>query len=275
MSVDELARVAAPIALTAFALLLVLQWRYPLRPATAPELRRVVMNLLAGAPGILVSQLAVLPIGLATIAWTTRNHFGLIEWLRLWWPATPFWLEAALGFLLLDLTFYYWHRLNHTIPLLWRFHNFHHVDPEMDVSTAWRFHFGEMALSSLFRVVQLGLAGISFPVYWIFEVCFAVEVQFHHSNWRLPFPVEQALNRILVTPRMHELHHSIVHRETDSNYSSVFSWWDRLNGSFTASRPDRKVTIGVPAYRDPSEHSLGKLWLLPFVKQRDYWRAEL
>lgn len=173
-----------------------------------------------------------------------------------------------IGFLLLDFTFYYWHRLNHTLPFLWRFHNVHHIDVDLDVSTALRFHFGEITLSTLFRVLQLLVIGPSAGTFLIFETCFAVAAEFHHSNWRLPFRVERALNRVFVTPRMHGIHHSVIVQETDSNYSTIFSWWDRLNGSFRMITEAHTVTIGVAAYGDLADQGILRLLTLPFQKQR-------
>lgn len=175
-----------------------------------------------------------------------------------------------IAFVLLDFTFYYWHRLNHQLPFLWRFHNVHHIDVDLDVSTAVRFHFGEITLSILFRVLQLLLIGPSPGVFLIFEMCFEVAAEFHHSNWRLPFRFERVLNKVFVTPRMHGIHHSIIQEETDSNYSTIFSWWDRLNGTFRMITEAHAVTIGVAAYRDFAGQGIVRLLKLPFQKQRPY-----
>lgn len=181
----------------------------------------------------------------------------------------------VLAFLLLDFTFYYWHRLNHRIPFLWRFHNVHHIDMDLDVSTALRFHFGEITLSILFRVLQLAVIGASAETFLVFETCFEAAAQFHHSNWRLPFRVERLLNELIVTPRMHGLHHSVVEEETNSNYSTIFCWWDRLNGSFRMITETHSVTIGVPAYHDPASQGIVRLLLLPFERQRPYWKRAI
>jgi sterol desaturase/sphingolipid hydroxylase (fatty acid hydroxylase superfamily) len=173
------------------------------------------------------------------------------------------------------LTFYYWHRLNHRIPFLWRFHNVHHIDIDLDVSTALRFHFGEITLSILFRVVQLAIIGPSPTTFLIFETCFEAATEFHHSNWRMPFRLERLLNKVFVTPRMHSLHHSVVEEETNSNYSTIFSWWDRLNRSFRIITEAHTVTIGVPAYRDAADQGISRLLTLPFQKQRSYWRSSI
>src|SRR5690606_5035552 len=114
-------------------------------------------------------------------------------------------------------------------PFLWRFHNVHHLDPDLDVSTALRFHFGEIAFSAAFRVVQISAIGVGAPVYWAYELCFQAGTLFHHSNVRLPLRLERALSRLLVTPRMHGIHHSQVEAEASSNYGVLLPWWDLLH----------------------------------------------
>ncbi len=172
----------------------------------------------------------------------------------------------------MDLAFYYWHRANHKVPVLWRFHNVHHIDPDLDVSTSFRFHFGEIALSAIFRIIQILIIGITPAVYFIYEICFTANTIFQHSNIKLPISFERILNKIIVTPRMHAIHHSQFRTETDSNYSTVFSWWDRLHKSIRLNIPHKDIVIGVPGYYKPGDSNFGNLLLLPFKKQRDYWK---
>jgi sterol desaturase/sphingolipid hydroxylase (fatty acid hydroxylase superfamily) len=102
----------------------------------------------------------------------------------------------------MDLTFYYWHLANHRLPFLWRFHNVHHIDPDLDVSTAFRFHFGEITLSAVFSLLQVSLIGPSAWAFAAYQLVFQAEVLFHHCNVRLPVRAERLLNKVLVTPRM-------------------------------------------------------------------------
>jgi sterol desaturase/sphingolipid hydroxylase (fatty acid hydroxylase superfamily) len=183
----------------------------------------------------------------------------------------PAWAGIAIGFALMDLTFYYWHRANHKIWLLWRFHNVHHIDPDLDVSTSFRFHFVEIGYSTLFRVVQVMVLGVTPLTYVIYETAFTCGTMFHHSNLRLPSRLECWLNKVLVTPRMHGVHHSAVLGETDSNYSVVFSWWDRLHRTLVLNVPQAAINIGVPAYQDSGDNGLWSLIKMPFVRQREYW----
>lgn len=258
--------VGPPVAGAAFLLFLWLQFRKPLRPWVLPKFRHLITNLMLGLTAGVVFELMVLPAGLVTTYWAEKYGFGLLNWISL-----PLWAEMPIAFLLLDFTFYYWHRLNHRWSLLWRFHNVHHIDLDLDTSTGLRFHFGEMALSTIFRVLQLGLLGVGTVTFLAFEVSFAIATMFHHTNVKLPFNFELLLNKVLVTPRMHTIHHSVVRGETDSNFSTVFSWWDRLNGTFRVLQSEPGITIGVPAYQDRHYQTFFRALGLPFQGQKDYW----
>ena len=146
-----------------------------------------------------------------------------------------------------------------------------HTDLDLDVTTAARFHFGEIFFSTAFLSIVLFVGGISPFTFIIFFVVLEGAVAFHHSNWRLPIGLERVLNLIIVTPRMHGIHHSIVQRETNSNWGTVFCWWDKLHRTLRRDIPQDAIMIGVAAYRDEHELTLEKLWALPFRKQRE-WR---
>jgi len=169
------------------------------------------------------------------------HRFGIIPWLRQ--GLIP---EIVLSVLALDFTFYLWHRANHRLPFLWRFHRVHHADPDLDTSSAFRFHCGEVALSSFFRFLQIFLIGVTPAVLAGYEIVFQIATFFHHSNSRLPVPVEAFLARAIVTPRIHGLHHSVRPEENHSNFSVVFSFWDRWCNSWNAPFPERPVVIGLP-----------------------------
>jgi sterol desaturase/sphingolipid hydroxylase (fatty acid hydroxylase superfamily) len=184
----------------------------------------------------------------------------------------PVAVQFIIAFLLMDLAFYYWHVANHRVPFLWRFHNVHHIDPDLDVLTAFRFHFGEIALSALFSIAQVSLIGISSWAFAAYQLAFQAEVIFHHSNVRLPVRLERLLSAVIVTPRMHGIHHSQVERENKSNFGTVFTWWDRLHQTLGLNIPQDAVQIGVPAYTLPEDNHVANALLMPFQKQRDYWR---
>ena len=250
-----------------FVLLLVLESLHPLRRLKRRRGPRYVVNAALTGLGFLTGVLAVRPAALGAALWAERHSFGLLQLASL-----PLWVQVAGGVLLMDLSFYYWHRLNHTRPLLWRFHNVHHADPDMDVTTAFRFHFGEVLYSTVFRLLQVGLIGVVPLTYVVYEVVFNGATLFHHSNLRLPVAWERRLNRVFVTPRMHGVHHSAVGSETNSNYSVIFSWWDRLNRSLRLHVGQRDIVIGVPGYLRPGDNALLPMLALPFTRQRPYWR---
>jgi sterol desaturase/sphingolipid hydroxylase (fatty acid hydroxylase superfamily) len=249
-----------------FLLLFLLEALFPLRHHTRALLHRLLINLCVSALAFAVAAAIVRPVGLSLAAWASTRSFGLLHIVAL--PAA---VQSGLAFLLMDLTFYYWHLVNHRLPVLWRFHNVHHIDPDLDVSTALRFHPGEVLLSAGFRVLQVGLIGLPPLTYMIYEAVFQASTLFHHSNVRLPLRAERLLNLVLVTPRMHGIHHSVVEGETNSNYSTVFSWWDRLHRSVRLDIPQSALVIGIPAYHEPMDNTLWHVLALPFRRQRAYW----
>jgi sterol desaturase/sphingolipid hydroxylase (fatty acid hydroxylase superfamily) len=246
--------------------LLLLQWRFPLRPWHFSVMRRLVRNFVLSIPGFAIVRLAMLPIPLAIAVWAQDRHLGLLNWLQ-----PPRWIVVIATYLLMDYAYWWWHWVNHMVPLFWRFHNVHHTDLDLDVSTAARFHFGEMLFSVGFLSLAVILFGIAPIMLIIFFITFEAATLFHHSNWRLPIKLERILNLIVVTPRMHGIHHSIVQRETNSNWGTIFCWWDKLHRTLRRDIPQNAITIGVAAYRDEYELTLGKLFALPFRKQRE-WR---
>jgi sterol desaturase/sphingolipid hydroxylase (fatty acid hydroxylase superfamily) len=246
-----------------FVALLLLQWKYPLRRQQFSKLRRLLRNAIFSAPGFALARVSLVPLPLLASLWAAQHPFGLLHLIPL-----PQWLAIVLGVLIMDYAYWWWHVGLHLVPLLWRFHNVHHSDLDMDVSTATRFHLGEVIFSVPFRVVVVALFGVDFWALITFELMFETANLFEHSNWRLPIAFERFLNHLLVTPRMHGIHHSIVQRETNSNWGTVFCWWDYLHRTLRRDIPQEEITIGVAPYRDETELTFGKLFFLPFRKQR-------
>lgn len=249
-----------------FIFLFLVERLNPLRKKTQPLLKRLFINLIMTGIVFVVGGLIVRNAGIRTSEWISTQGIGLMFLVPL-----PQWSRVFLGFLLLDLTFYYWHLANHRIPLLWRFHNVHHIDPDLDVSTAFRFHFVEIAYSSFFRIVQVLIVGATPLTYVIYETVFTAGTMFHHSNVRFPLKFEYFLNKAIVTPRMHGIHHSDVMDETNSNYSVVFSWWDKLHGTLVLNVHQSSIKIGIPGYQLAQDNRLLRLLCVPFVSQNEYW----
>jgi sterol desaturase/sphingolipid hydroxylase (fatty acid hydroxylase superfamily) len=238
--------------------------RWPLRRRMRPLSERLPTNAAMVSFAAVVLRLAMIPAAVAVASAGERAGVGVLRWLPL--PAA---VAGALGFLLLDWSVYVWHRLNHRAPLLWRFHVVHHTDLDLDVSTAFRFHAGELLLSVLWRSAQIVVLGIGPGLVLLYEAAMETATAFHHSNWRLPPGLDRTLNLVVVTPRMHGIHHSVDERETNANWSVIFSWWDRLHRTLRLGGPAAALTIGLPAYRDARELGVRFLLALPFMRQRE------
>lgn len=146
----------------------------------------------------------------------------------------------------MDYTLYWWHVLLHRVPALWRLHVPHHIDRDLDATTGVRFHFLEFIASIPWRCAQIVVIGTGPTTLALWQRLTLIEVLFHHSNLRLPLDFERVLGKFAVTPRMHGIHHSVIRREHDSNFSSGLSVWDRLHETAGASFSRDEVTIGLP-----------------------------
>ncbi len=261
-------KIGIPILVLINLLLFLLETKFQLRKNVQQKFARTVTNTLVSIPAFALLRFAFLPI----IVWLAYKNqewqIGLNYFYNL-----PVWIKLITTFLILDYGNYVWHILNHKIPFLWRFHLVHHTDLDMDITTAFRFHFGELIGSVFFRGAVTLLCGTSPMLVLVYEIIFEAATQFHHSNWKLPLAFEQILNKLIVTPRMHGLHHSVAKQETDSNYSVIFSFWDRLHRTATLSNLNKEVTLGVPSYHKPEELTIGFLLKLPFTKIRG-WKKD-
>jgi sterol desaturase/sphingolipid hydroxylase (fatty acid hydroxylase superfamily) len=255
-------------AVTALGALTLAEVRRPLRRRQRePKSRRVARNLALATVTAATTALVQIAVLAPVARETQRDRRGLLYRTRLPRP-----LRVVAGVLLLDYTLWWWHWMNHEVPLLWRFHLVHHVDLDMDASTALRFHPGEMGLSIFYRALQFRVLGIDPLAASIWQTALLVSILFHHSDLRISEHIERHLVRWIVTPRMHGIHHSDRREETDSNWSSLFSWWDFLQGTFRFDVPPERITIGVPAWQDAKELTLGSILEMPLRRQKEDWR---
>lgn len=207
----------------------------------------------------------VLPIGLAGVAlYSHQQHWGLFNQLAL-----PQWLIITLSVLLLDMIIYWQHRLFHKVPLLWRLHQVHHADPHVDCSTALRFHPLEIIASIFIKAVVVIMFGIPASAVLLFEILLNGFAIFNHTNIRLPHRLERAVRTILVTQKLHRIHHSQRIDESNSNFGFSVIWWDKLFDSYkeNATKCDAEIEIGLSAYPQVQQNS--RLWgllLMPFKK---------
>ncbi len=192
--------------------------------------------------------------------WAESHRFGLFG---VW--SAPGWLAFGASFLLLDLTIYAQHVLFHLSPLLWRLHRVHHADPDFDVTTGIRFHPGEMLLSLAIKCVAIIALGAPAGAVAAFEIVLNATSLFNHANARLPAPLDHLLRRIVVTPDMHRIHHSVIRRETDSNFGFNLPWWDWLFGTYRAAPAlgQEGMQIGLAEFSDPAELALWRILLQP------------
>jgi sterol desaturase/sphingolipid hydroxylase (fatty acid hydroxylase superfamily) len=247
----------------ALGALFVAERRRPLRRQKEPGPERVARNLVIGVLAGATTAASELPIVAPVQRFAKRRRTGLLRQVRL-----PRALRMVLGFLLLDYTLYLWHWWNHRSRLLWRFHAVHHIDRDLDSTTGLRFHAGELAMAAAFRALQVALLGVDDATLRLWQKMLVASVVFHHSNLELPLAVEARLNAVIVTPRMHGIHHSTRSDETDSNFASLLSCWDRLHRTLRLDVAQDAVTIGVDGFSRPEDVTLERSLTLPFRHDR-------
>jgi len=257
-----------PILVLAFIGLYIAEGRSQLRKRKQERNKRIIINTIGSIPAFTLLRFFFLPI-MVKLA-MKNQHFKL--GLNYRYNAHPI-VKGIMAFLIMDYTNYLWHILNHKLPFLWRFHVVHHSDPDLDLSTALRFHFGEMIGSVFYRGAFVLVSGASALQVLLYEILFEGATQFHHSNWKLPYKIEKNLNKLIVTPRMHGIHHSIIKEETDSNYSVIFSFWDRMHNTARLNVNQDLIITGVPSYSNHDELTVAYLLKMPFTKIRP-WNKE-
>jgi len=202
-------------------------------------------------------------VGMAMLA--QRRGWGLFNVLPVLGWAVPGWAAVPASVILLDLVIYAQHRVFHAVPWLWRLHRMHHADLEIDVTTGVRFHPIEIGLSLGIKIAAVIVLGAPPIGVLIFEVLLNATSMFNHGNVRLPGPIDRVLRRMVVTPEMHRVHHSILRYETDSNFGFNLPWWDHLFGTYRA-QPEaghERMTIGIDRFRDSGELRLDRMLFQP------------
>ena len=243
----------AGLGLALIAVLALERWRphARLRPAWRANLGlwaidALAMSAICGACGWVVA------------AWAAERGLGLLAWV-----GAPEWLAAVAGVVALDAVSYLWHRANHRVPLLWRFHQVHHADASFHVTTGLRFHPGELILALPVRLAVVLALGVPPAGVLVFELVFGVANLLEHGNFDWPRRIEPALRRVLITPALHRSHHIADWRELNTNFGTVLSLWDRLAGTYRASEPGRRVATGLPDWKGATPPTLAESLLLP------------
>jgi sterol desaturase/sphingolipid hydroxylase (fatty acid hydroxylase superfamily) len=244
-----------------FAGMALWEWFAPRRRLGVGRLPRWPNNLGILIVDILAVRLLVptTAVGVALVA--SERGWGLFPLLGL-----PYWLAVVIGVIALDLIIYLQHRLFHYVPALWRLHRMHHADLDIDVTTGVRFHPLEILLSLAIKIAAVVALGVPAAAVLVFEVLLNATSMFNHSNVALPPQLEPIVRWIVVTPQMHQVHHSIVRAETDSNFGFNLPWWDRLFGTYRPNPEagEERMVIGLPIFRDVAELNIVRLLTQPF-----------
>jgi sterol desaturase/sphingolipid hydroxylase (fatty acid hydroxylase superfamily) len=248
------------IAAFGLALLLALESWVPAASGRHHRFRHASRNLTLGLLNAGAMALLAAPLITQVGLWAENGGVGLLRLMNL-----PPLIATVTAILLFDVWMYLWHRANHELDFLWRFHRVHHSDSEMDATTATRFHTGEILISSALRLAVIPLLGITIHQLIVYEMLLLPVILFHHSNVRFPKRLDRWLRLVIVTPAIHRVHHSRVQSETDSNYSSVFSLWDRIAGSFQLRTNEPPVDFGLSEYDGEEWQRMSGLLTMPFI----------
>jgi sterol desaturase/sphingolipid hydroxylase (fatty acid hydroxylase superfamily) len=176
-------------------------------------------------------------------------------------------LDIVVGIIVLDLTIYLQHVMFHAIPIYWRLHMMHHADLDYDMTTGLRFHPIEIILSMCIKLSIVAILGPPAAAVLIFEIILNCAALFNYGNVSLPKKMDRVLRYLIVTPDMHGVHHSVIIRETNSNYGFNLPWWDRLFGTYCEqpAKGHTHMTIGLSQFREPKRLTLPWLLILPFI----------
>lgn len=259
MKTDMLIRLTA--FLSVFSAMALWELWAPRRRLTTPKGRRWAGNLTIVVLDAVIIRLLFAAGAVGAAIFAADRGWGLLNQLN--WPG---WVEILLAVVGLDLVLYLQHVMFHAVPQFWRLHMVHHADLDCDVSTGLRFHPVEVVLSMVIKLVAVIVLGPPTVAVVIFEVLLNATSMFNHSNICMLPSVERILRWFIVTPDMHRIHHSIVTRETNTNFGFNLPWWDRLLGTY---RPEpeagqERMTLGLEQFRDPSCLTLPRLLVLPF-----------
>ena len=244
-----------------FAVMALWEVAAPRRARQHTRLRRWPNNIGIVVVNTVVLRVAfpVAAVGMATFA--EAGGWGLLNSHR-----PPAWLAVVIAVVFLDLAIYLQHVMVHAVPAFWRLHRMHHADLDFDVTTGARFHPIEILLSMFIKLLVVAALGAPPVAVLIFEVMLNASSMFNHGNVRIPVGLDRVLRWFVVTPDMHRVHHSVVRRETNSNFGFSLPWWDRLFGTYRAqpAAGHEAMTIGIEQFREPGDMRLDRMLIQPF-----------
>jgi len=239
---------------------LMLELLAPYRQSSVSKVKRWINNVALTAFNSLILQLLFAGAVVRTAMYVTSHHLGVLNMVE-----APSWVKLLATVIFMDFMLYVWHLLNHEVPFLWQFHRVHHSDLNMDVSTATRFHIGELAMSAVIKISLVFFLGATPLGVLIFESALVLCAQFHHSSLKVPGWFEAIFWILFVPPSMHRIHHSVVIKERNTNYGTIFSIWDRWLGTLLTDVDQEKLRIGVGAYQKPDKLNFNHLLVMPFT----------
>ena len=242
-------------------LFLILKVTIPYRQSSVSKTKRWLNNISITIFNSVILNLLFAALIVKAAMHVTTHQLGILNLIDL-----PMWIKIFATVVFMDFMLYVWHLLNHEMPFLWRFHRVHHSDLNMDVSTATRFHIGELAISAVIKISLIFFLGASILGVLIFESALVLCAQFHHSSLKVPGWFEKIFWVLFVPPSMHRIHHSVVIKERDTNYGTIFSLWDRSLGTLLKNVNQEKIRIGVGAYPKPEKLNFHQLIAMPFTK---------
>ena len=226
----------AVVMLLGYSIIYFIEWKHPRlkqihHPHSINEWLKGCINI-----GITIFTGWLFASWLFFVSFYFKGIFGFIT--------DNIWLQRLYSFLFLDLIVYAWHRINHIYPSLWKYHVFHHEEKELNVFSTFHFHPKEILISTIWRAILLPLMGIDPAALLLYNAVFFAVILFHHSNYKISYRWDKILQHIIVSPGLHHLHHSVKMIESNSNYGSVFSFWDKVFGSFTKYH-QQKIEYGI------------------------------
>ncbi|MFC1534266.1 sterol desaturase family protein [Thermodesulfobacteriota bacterium] len=233
----------------------------PYRLSSVSKVKRWINNLALALFNSIVINLIFSAAIAGTATYVQIHKLGILNMI----PA-PIWLKILFTVAFMDFILYIWHLLNHKMPFFWRFHRVHHSDLNMDVSSATRFHIGELAISAVIKISVIFFLGADLLGVIIFESAVVLCAQFHHSCLKIPRWFENIFWIFFVPPSMHRIHHSVVIKERDSNYGTIFSFWDRIMETLITRVDQAGIRIGVGAYPKAEKLDFHQLLIMPFTR---------
>ena len=260
MNQGDASLIRLSLFLGGFLFFLLLELLAPYRQSSVSKVKRWINNVALTAFNSLILQLLFAGAVVRTAMYVTSHHLGVLNMVE-----APSWAKLLATVIFMDFMLYVWHLLNHEVPFLWRFHRVHHSDLNMDVSTATRFHIGELAMSAVIKISLVFFLGATPLGVLIFESALVLCAQFHHSSLKVSRWFEAIFWILFVPPSMHRIHHSVIIKERNTNYGTIFSTWDRWLGTLLTDVDQKKLRIGVGAYQKPDKLNFNHLLVMPFT----------